>query len=61
MRARWSDPSYRWANDSDLRRSKQGRPRENEKALQAPRHEVEQLHSGGSTTLEKTSREEGEN
>lgn len=27
MRARWSDPSYRWANDSDLRRSKQGRPR----------------------------------
>lgn len=27
MRQRWADPSYRWANDSDLRRSKQGRPR----------------------------------
>jgi hypothetical protein len=51
MRARWSDPSYRWANDSELRRrySKEFR---HEDTLQAPRHEMEQPRSGGSAEAE---------
>ena len=46
MKARWSDPAYRWSNDSNLRRQFHA------DTLQAPRHEVEQPHSGGSEEIE---------
>lgn len=51
MRVRWSDPAYRWANDSELRRrySKEFR---HEDVLQTPRHEVDEPHSGGSEEAE---------
>jgi hypothetical protein len=48
MKARWSDPSYRWANDSNLRRQFHA------DTLQAPRHEVEQpLRGVGAETETK--------
>ena len=37
MRARWSDPAYRWANDPELR--KRFTPKEHEKKVRAQSEE----------------------
>ena len=56
MRARWSDPSYRWQNDSELRRrySKEFRETREEQAIpnsiHESRHNVAQPHKGEHTT-----------
>ena len=57
MRARWADPSYRWANDSEIRKRYTKEFRENREqtapnSVHEPRHNVEKPHSGGSEETE---------
>jgi hypothetical protein len=63
MRARWSDPAYRWANDSELRRSKQGRPRATEHEETAERQPTlpsSLPHSGGKAATGARPESEGD-
>ena len=49
MRARWSDPSYRWANDSALRRMFHANWSEGAtEQVHKSGHNVAQPHSSGS-------------
>ena len=51
MRSRWSDPQYRWVNDSALRK-RYAKEFRHEDTLQTPRHEVEQPLCSGSAEVE---------
>jgi hypothetical protein len=52
MKLRWSDPSYQWANDSNLRR-RYTKETNAKVQVPAPRHDVETtLHSSGKTAGE---------
>jgi hypothetical protein len=54
MRSRWSDPSYQWANDSDLRRKYNAR----RKCVAVPNtvyetgHDMGQSHGSSGTETE---------
>lgn len=52
MRMRWSDPSYRWINDSNLRRQYAGRKLAAPDEVYESGHDVAQSYSGGSTETE---------
>lgn len=61
MRARWSDPSYQWANDSDLRRKfdayrKPAVPNE----VQQTGTNAAQPHGSGCSKAETQGTKEGE-
>jgi hypothetical protein len=50
MRSRWSDPSYQWANDSDLRRKYNARRNVPNAVHQAGHIVGTALHSGSKET-----------
>lgn len=62
MKTRWSDPAYRWGNDSALRRRylKETNANATRLPVQAPRHDVETVLCSGSGETEQVAKAEGE-
>lgn len=59
MQARWSDPSYRWANDSALR-NRYLKESNAKTKISTPRHDVEATQHSAGASIEEGARGKGE-